>query len=331
MTTSKAVSEAWDALRTESFEQPGTYTRRLHAASSASIFAAIERPSGLPKFIVDFDVPFTKQASIELRGVSLSIDELENKTTRICLALNQQSYTELFSILVNDCLEKVLKSVSQTEAFDKFLLRIAHWQKFLQVAGSDGLTPQQQQGLFGELLVMKSLMIRDPKARESLDSWKGWDAENQDFFRRGHAIEVKTTSTNDSSVIRISNERQLDDSNLESLVLCHFSLDVRIGSGTSLPILIDEIYSLLDPELQPQFDEQLMQVGYRTEQRRHYTAGYFERSRTYYRVTGDFPRLTPNNLPPEVSRVQYNINLLSCAQYKARESEVLVQFFTGLQ
>jgi len=328
MTTSSVISDAWGALKQEKFTQPGVYLRRVFADASYSIFAAIERPSGLPKIYIDLNVPFKRQSVLELRGVSLKIEELENGKTRIRLELSQSSYAEIYAILVEDCVLKVLSATSDSEAMERLTARILHWQKFMQLAGPAGLTAEQQQGLFGELLILKAMLNTVGEVGEVLLSWKGPSAENQDFSRKGHAIEVKTSAANDGHSVLIANERQLDDAGLNSLVLCHLLVDIRSGIGTSLPDLVAEINVLIGADLRPSFEDQLILAGYHHEQRHLYVTSYVERARNFYRIGKVFPRIVPSALLPGVSETRYRINLSGCENDRVVEGAALTAFMT---
>lgn len=59
--------------------------------------------------------------------------------------------------------------------------------------------------------------------------------EIKDFQFGSWGLEVKTTSGNIHQKIHISNERQLDTSNITYLYLNHLSLELREGAGETLP------------------------------------------------------------------------------------------------
>ena len=80
----------------------------------------------------------------------------------------------------------------------------------------------EQQGLYGELIYLQKLILRDCFSYvDSLKLWVGTDKASRDFQGNGWAVEVKTISVNNSDQITINGERQLDETLLNKLYLYH--------------------------------------------------------------------------------------------------------------
>jgi hypothetical protein len=332
MTTSEVIGGAWSILRSEGYSQPGVYERRIFATSRLSLFAALERPADMPQIHFHLALRHEEIPEIELRGVVLKRDFLPNGLVRVRLELIRSSFEEIFSTLVGDVVSKALVAKSDNQAFEVLIIRLRHWQRFMQAAGPQGLSPERQAGLFGELTVLRALVIAKGSPANILVSWQGPNAKNQDFFHVGNAIEVKATTGNVLDSVRISNEHQLDNKGLLSLSLCHLCFDVRDGSGISLPTLIDDIRSMLPDEEDLTFTELLLSAGYIDGQRHLYASpGYIERRRIYYRVTDGFPRILANDLMQGVCEVAYRLNLSGCSNFKLSEPLVLKDFLGSAQ
>lgn len=329
MKSSDILSDIWASLKIEKDEYDGYYERRIYARSKYSLFAGVYKPSNLVNFSL---ICSTKQAlkiqDQALKGFKLIKESLADDQTRIRVELTQAAYQDIFQWVASDIIDKLIEYNNENEAAAILEKRVEHWKKFIQASGPDGLSKNQQIGLFGELLILNSQLKFTNNKNSILDAWLGPDASNHDFVLGKNAIEVKTTTGNEHTRVHISNEYQLDSTGLERLFLCHVRLDERQGSGTSLPILIDEIIELLPDILKISFMESLAILGYVDKQRGFYEAsGYLERTRSYYLVTEDFPKITRQILASGVSQVSYQIDLSSAVQNKKTEQQVLQAYF----
>lgn len=327
MTTSDVIGKTWAMLRGEHYAQPGTYERRIFAKAPFKVFAALERPSALPQLYFHFRLPLYELPQIEMRGVFLQGEVMAGDVLRVRLGLVAPAFEEVFAMLAADVVTKVLATTDEAAAFAMLVLRLAHWQRFLQSAGAQGLSQERQTGLFGELTFLRTLLNASEDHRTILQAWVGPQATNQDFSLDGGAVEVKTTTTNSLENVTIANEHQLDDAGLASLSLCHLCFDVRKNTGVTLPVLIDEINCMLADELQATFSDLLLQAGYVDEQKQLYSSrGYIERRRAFYSVSAGFPRIISGDLPDGVGQVRYELNTSGCTAYRIAETQVLKNF-----
>ncbi|MDO9354951.1 MAG: PD-(D/E)XK motif protein [Solirubrobacteraceae bacterium] len=330
MRISEVLAATWDALKDESFSLPGYYERRVFADSAHSLFVGITRPSNLLQLCMDVSIAQAgRVVEDESKGFRLRREESPTAgKARLRLELTTASYGDIFLVVSSDILTKILQAHDEQEAIVALRRRIEHWRRFMQASGPDGLSRFEQIGLFGELLVLRSLLKVPNNNEDALISWLGPKGANQDFILRDRAIEVKTTTGNEPTRVQISNERQLDTRGLALLILCHICVDERIKSGTTLPALVEQISHTLAQHHVHLFLDCLLAVGYHDSQRHLYLdAGFIERDRNYYQVTGDFPRLTTADLRDGVSEVRYQVDLSSAAPLKVSESQVIASFF----
>jgi Putative PD-(D/E)XK family member, (DUF4420) len=330
MMISDVIAFAWSALRAEHYSKAGTYERRIFAASPFRIFATLERPSALKQLRFEFNLPIARLPSIELRGVILNGEVLPEGGLCVRLGLGTVQFEEVFTALAADVVAKVLDAPSEEAALNRLVVRLTHWQRFMEMADPDGLSPERQAGLFGELMLVRTLLKATADHEAIMMSWQGPQGTNQDFSRAGRAIEVKTTTGNSLDTLTIANEHQLDYTGLASLDLCHLCFDVRKDTGITLPTLVAEVSSLLSEELRVLFSDLLLQAGYLDGQKHIYAdRGFIERRRIYYAVTEDFPRIVAAHLPEGIGRVSYQLNTSACTAFRRTEALVLKEFLTA--
>lgn len=330
MTVSEVIQTAWSKLRAENYSEPGVYERRIYGSSGHSVFAAIRRPGTLP--LIQFRLASVYELPlIELRGVALRSENTSKGATNVQVELLIAGFEEVFISLVADIVSKVLSSTSEAEAVVTLIRRLEHWQRFLQVIGPQGLSIEQQVGLFGELIFLQTLLQTNGSAGIIVPSWRGPSAANHDFICGERAVEVKTTISNNWDTVQISNEHQLDSDGLQTLVLLHLCLEAREDAGTTLPALIAEIRLLLPPELDPAFTDLLADAGYLDTQQQLYQArGFTEKRRSYYLVRDGFPRIIPGGLQAGLSQVRYRVSLSGCNEFSLPEEQVLADYTAAI-
>ncbi|WP_019500896.1 PD-(D/E)XK motif protein [Pseudanabaena sp. PCC 6802] len=148
----------------------------------------------------------------------------------------------------------------------------------------------------------------------------------QDFHFPHCAIEVKTTVTQQPERLTISNEQQLDDSGIETLLLLHLAFDIHSNEDETLPSLVESLRSLLQDftAAKMAFERSLFHAGYLDIHAPLYAStGYRHLSSSYFRVASGFPRLVPSDLVTGISHVRYAISLNACRPFAIAESEAL--------
>jgi hypothetical protein len=150
-------------------------------------------------------------------------------------------------------------------------------------------------------------------------AWTGPTGTNQDFQLPRLALEIKASSHRTSAEIPIANERQLDDTGVENLILVMVVLDERRGgTGTSLNTIVEDTRQAIpDIATREQLDDLLIQVGYFPAHREQYDEPrYTVREIRYWSVRSDFPRITETDLRPGVSTCSYRIHTTGLDEYR---------------
>jgi hypothetical protein len=160
-------------------------------------------------------------------------------------------------------------------------------------------------------------------------SWKGPLGATHDFFSHGVAIEVKASTVKQKRFVKISSEYQLDIEGAEKLFLAHLELNENTNSAESfnLVTLVSSIKEYLTADFYPLFDGLLACVGYRDVDAHFYDKKQYSLvDKTCYSVTAEFPRLTNENLSPNISDIQYRLNLAGLDAYKIEVEDVINAF-----
>lgn len=202
--------------------------------------------------------------------------------------------------------------------------QLYRWKNLFGKMKFDGLSKEEQQGLYGELVFLRKMLSRSTNDTyaSTLKLWTGVEKTNKDFQGDNWAVEVKTTSTNNAQFITINGERQLDNSLVAHLFIYHLVLEVSKINGESLPMIVAEIKNLLSSNVPALciFEEKLIEVKYIASHESLYAERFYKkRNKKCYKVLADFPRIMENDLRNGVSNVVYAISIGMCDEYLVSE------------
>lgn len=317
------IEKIWTGLEST----PSVYSTFLYQRYAAEIlpdaFIALKIPEKLRciAFKINTSLPFDEGRWNRLKDIkveTLPIEGDNSKKFLLILLLNKQ-HKDIFSTLSEDLIFGVSEVTNEQALVERLLVRLAKWQSLFEKIGKQGLSEEAQRGLYGEVYFLRIFLNNSSDKNYCIQSWLGPEKSIQDFQHSSWGVEVKTTHGNNHQKIHIASERQLDDSLVEKIFLYHLSLEVRIGHGESLNTLIDEVSNLLiDSAIASNlFKMKLLEAGYYEIHRSLYDEiGYTIRQENLYRVFGNFPRITENQIPTGVGDVKYSIVLSESEEWR---------------
>lgn len=322
------LEQIWTELRNEPrAHSTGVIRRRLRPESPCDLYLGMERPGDLRLLILTVpnkavaDLPHLPSST----GVETVISSGGNGRADVTLRLADPRYADIFETLATDMVAAVDGLTSAGACAPAFINRFLSWQRFLQRAVGDGLSPWAQMGLYGELWFLKSHLLGWLPVERAVNSWTGPLGANQDFQPWAVGIEIKCTGTKLPLRVQINNERQLDSTGTEALFLCVLTLDVRDGSERTLPQLVEELRSHLrpSPSAASAFDERLIHMGYLdAHEGRYADRAYALREVRTFRVAPGFPRIIESDVLPGVGEVRYSVGVSDCEPFKVAIDEV---------
>jgi len=330
MMTMTKIERIWSELENDKSFSHGLLIRRYSGDILPDIFVAIKLPEGFR--CIAASLSNTKNLNLSLfsnlRDISVEIipdDQNPDRNYLIFKLLNAE-HRDIFSVLCEDLILSVAPMQSEEKILKELINRFEKWKSLFDKVSSHGLTPEEQRGLFGELFLLKKLLISFNQTSIVLSSWVGVEKQIRDFQYNNWGVEVKTTHGNNHQKIQISSERQLDTSNLEHLFLFHLSMEPRLNSGETLNSMVDSIRLILESDFVSlnKFNNKLFEAGYFENHRDNYSdTGYFIRNETFYKVEGDFPRIEENDIRNGVGDVKYSIIISQFSEYVKSEEFVL--------
>lgn len=295
----------------------GRRVRRVLADSPHHCFVGVEYPAARRVFsVVTDNIPANATNGLLVTtGVGVEPGSLPDHGATLDLVLRAGAYTDIFTALVADLLVRLAQVTAEPGAV--VVNRLGEWQRMLADVSPDGLSREQQRGLFGELHTLSDLFL-PTFGPDAVYAWTGPDQQLQDFQFESGGVEIKTVTGHDVNRVRISSERQLDDAGPGALFLVTLALDARQGGrGVSLPELVRQVRNQATSlGVAGELEQRLLRAGFLDTQSRLYEdRRYALRRRMVHRVTDGFPRITEQTRPVGVSDVVYTVDLLAAAQF----------------
>ncbi|MFZ6664854.1 PD-(D/E)XK motif protein [Peijinzhouia sedimentorum] len=317
------IENIWIGLESETSKHFGLLYKRYSAEVLPDIFIALKAPEKLRciAFRISATFPFNETHWNKLKDIKIETipdEKYKAKKFLLILLLNKQ-HKNIFSTLCEDLIFGVSDVTTEETLAEKLFERLAKWQSLFEKVGKQGLSDEAQRGLYGEVYFLRFFLNNSSDKNYCLKSWVGPEKSIQDFQYSNWAVEIKTTHGNNHQKIHITSERQLDDSIIEKIFLFHLSLDVRVGNGESLNILIEDVSEILNDNTMASnlFKLKLLESGYYDIHKPLYDErGYTIRQENLYQVSGNFPRITENLIPIGVGDVRYSIVLSESEEWR---------------
>ncbi len=326
----------WHILVSEAMGQSftGLLVRRIHPDATCDLFLGVEEPGDQRALILQVRCEHLPSSSYlpEARGIEIRILPLGEQCGKgaLILVLKEKRFLDIFQTLVRDLAEALAQVRTEDAAVELFLSRIRLWQRFLEVSEGDGLGEEAQRGLFGELWFLREHILPDT-GPSGVSFWTGCARTPQDFQLPAAFVEVKTTLATHYPCLQIHGLRQLDDSDVPRLFLCHLTL-INEGEGETLAAVVASIRRSVR-ERQPyteRFEALLLEAGYLDSQCVRYDqVRYWVCHADLYNVSGDFPRLCQCDVSNGVGGVNYTIEAAACRNYVVAFTEIATAFREG--
>jgi hypothetical protein len=271
------------------------------------------------------DVNISNFSNLQEIQVDLFASPNESDKNILIFKLLNFEHKDIFAVLCEDLIASIADETNEKKIIREVLNRFEKWKSLFNKIGLQGLKPEEQRGLFGELYFLRKFLQTNSDFLAVVSTWTGTEKQIRDFQSGSWAVEVKTTHGNNHQKVHISSERQLDTTNLETLFLYHISLEQQQNSGETLNDIVDSVTDILRTETIAlnKFKSKIYEVGYFDLRRNLYeNIGYHIRQDEFYKVEKDFPRIEENDLRIGVGDVKYSIILSQCAPFSISESEV---------
>ena len=234
-----------------------------------------------------------------------------------CFDLLQYDAKKVFFTFCANLIEAITNVYDEQKALYALKKRFITWKAMFRRDSSHKLSREVLQGLFGELYFMKKYMLTRYGAAVAVQAWSGPDSKSKDYSVDTEWFEVKTVGAS-TSTVHISSLAQLSsDYDGHLIVIKSEAMSDQFSNGeSSIGELFDYIFAQLNDEtVESIFISKLSAFGFDSSDE-SFMSKFDVKSLTAYKVSGDFPRLTENDITrPEICDVSYSLIINSLNGY----------------
>lgn len=234
-----------------------------------------------------------------------------------CFDLLQHDAQKVFFTFCENLIEAVTNIMDEQKALQQLKKRYITWKTMFKRDSGNKVSSEVLQGLFGELYFLKKYMLEQYDASVAVQAWSGPDARSKDFAVGTDWFEIKTIGAN-SPHIRISSLAQLSSDYDGRLVVIRAErMSDQFENGEAcVHDLFKHILTIINDEtVESVFLSKLSACGYDISDE-SYTAKFDVKSVARYKVSGDFPRITENDIQrAEICDVGYSLILNALKPY----------------
>ncbi len=239
-------------------------------------------------------------------------------------ALTGDQSREIFHTLCLDLVNVTNDCATEDEAVKMSINRAWVWHRMLRGERDARMTTNEQQGLMGELHVLKTALSHADN-EVVIESWKAPEENAKDFIYQANALEIKAKRSVHSANVHITSAEQLDTHDFSSVILTIVNVVKDDPDGTDLHTYSQKIINELaidTPDLAILFHQRLVQRGLWPEH--DYSADKWRVvSVDYYSFGPGFPCIQGSALPPGVSNVTYSVDINSIKPFQITEEQAL--------
>lgn len=253
---------------------------------------------------------------------------IDSQDKIIIMELLNDEDEDVFLIFCKDAIE-YLKETPFSKRNLVMINFLQRWDSFFSNKRNRLLSKEKQRGLYAELFWLRKMIYHELSNEPDtlITSWLGPERAYHDFENEnGSIIEVKSTITKEPRKVMISNERQLDNTDINEVYLYILTLNIN-KEGESLPEIIEEIQNLLVLKRYVNiFKRKLAMAGYLEKYSKEYMLSYNVRMEELFKITEDFPRII--RLDSGLGDLRYSIQISSCKKFEVDIDNTISNVFT---
>jgi hypothetical protein len=263
-----------------------------------------------------------------LKGIEVVISEGDgDEGHMLVFRLLDSAQRDIFHRLCRDIVASAADAKSEKEAVTLALARTWRWHHLLRGGGDGRLSPEEQKGLIGELLVLERHILPAFAAFDAVSTWRGPLGAPKDFEVGRVCIEAKARRGNATPFVVISSEFQLDDGGADALYLHVAELDQAPADAedtftlSDVALRVRESIASADNRATDALETLLSAAGFSWDD--DYSDSLWIVGATHlYRVSERFPRITAQEVATGVSNVKYSLSLVECEPFRVAEDDL---------
>ncbi len=296
------IKELLDGQQTETY-------RRYDGQHPLDIFLGLD---GSRRKTLVITLQADKEKVVSSKNITVEFFSRGDGRVSLKFSLENNDLSDIFYKFCED----VIESTRSAKPSGGFSLAISRWNTWIDFFAKEALPLSQNEvmGLIGELYFLKNFMFKKYGIKESLEAFIGTNKAHKDFEIDDTWFEVKAIHNGKRSV-QISSIEQLDSEKDGNLVVVTLDQSTLNSDGyITINKIVNEVRGILSDNQAADFDEKMRRAKFISNQKYDEFVYRFV-NETFYVVNGDFPRVTKKNLPPGITKANYEIDISAIERY----------------
>lgn len=252
------------------------------------------------------------------KSINTFCNQREDGKYYISFQLVEKAQEDVFISMCSNLISFSEDALNEKDALKRVGSRYRQWRRLMEYKNLAILSDEKRKGLIGEVLYLNQVIKSGKAIDEAIAGWVGPDGADQDFVYEGKWFEVKTTGLS-SDKIEIHSVEQLGghDNHGKLIVYRVDSCAPEAEDAFTLRSLIKKTMNLFGGQLGylGDFNDKLNAIGYIDMDVYDRFPYKFFRS-DVYDVDDHFPRITREELRPEIVKCDYTLSLSSIDKWR---------------
>lgn len=287
--------------------------KKILVTSSLKVYYGITTENHLRISFMSTIEPLKLESTKELK---VSLGQESENVYWTCFDLLNPMGNKVFYAFCNDLVDSITEQFDESKALLHLKNRYHAWKSMFK--NKRKMSPESNQGLFGELYFMKHFLFKFYNLEDVIDSWAGPNGYSKDFSINNTWYEVKTTLST-SNIVKISSIEQLSSTTPGNLVVIKIDkMSEMFNDGCSdIYDLFKSIMSeLTSNESKEKFVDKLLKYGFDINENSNIEKYKFFNF-NIYNVDDNFPRLLESDIKyQQIGKVSYELILNTLESFK---------------
>jgi hypothetical protein len=256
-------------------------------------------------------------STINLNGIVVVKRNSGLNHGELILLLSEKINAEIFNKLCEDLISTINQHQDNDAMITAVEIRLQRWQELLKHGNDFAMSTEMQMGLFSELTFIENILIPRLGEVQAINAWVGPNFDKQDFLLDDQVVEIKSYRSSKGHIVSISSAEQLY-SEKQPFYLVSFGLTIS-DNGKTVSDLSESIKENLSNKSKLLFDLfnlKLTDYGYIPElDNKPYISFLIDNTKVFH-INQYFPKLTTPNIPGQILKVKYTIDLSACEEFE---------------
>lgn len=238
----------------------------------------------------------------------------------LSFVLMRNEQDSVFELLCADLISYAQAAGNELSALNLTVWRFKQWNKLLEHQRKSLMDESNRKGLLGELIYLCEVIEAGYPILPAVQGWVGPDGADQDFVYADGWHEVKSVGVS-ASTVKISSLEQLANSDPgELVVMCIDKCAPERSGAVSLGEQVDRTLEQVHEESDALalLESKLVRYGF-IDLPEYREQKYIYTKKMRFHVDVNFPRLTANNVAPQIIETQYSISLAGIEDWRMED------------